>query len=298
MKKGRKVLLILPITMLSIFLLYMPVSATEEQNIQENTENQQQQEQENPPVEEHEEEQEEQEEQPAPTPRRTTRKRTTTQEQTEEQQENNEENEASTQEGKYTLTLLSNGNMRAEASTDSVSKVVVPFGIKITSDERITNENGEVWYRVSYGGAVGYIREDLVNVEESAAEQQETSEEDEESEEGENEEKSSADNSQNALSKTYTPKKSSQETSQTEEKNNVEDKDLTQEIVTSEAPIVNRRKIDAVFLLFMGGSALGFILAVITGGKLVNEYQKRKAYVIKYSEDKELFIDMDKEITD
>lgn len=298
MKKGRKVLLILPITMLSIFLLYMPVSATEEQNIQENTENQQQ-EQENPPEEEPEEEQEEQEEQPAPAPtsRRTARKRTTTQEQTEEQQENNEENEASTQEGKYTLTLLSNGNMRAEASTDSVSKVVVPFGIKITSDERITNENGEVWYRVSYGGAVGYIREDLVNVEESAAEQQETSEEDEESEEGENEEKSSADNSQNALSKTYTPKKSSQETSQTEEKK-IENKDLTQESFTSDVTIVNRRKIDAVFLLFMGISALGFILAAITGGKLVNEYQKRKAYVIKYSEDKELFIDMDKEITD
>lgn len=297
MKKGRKVLLILPITMLSIFLLYMPVSATEEQNIQENTENQQQ-EQENPPEEEHEEEQEEQEEQPAPapTPRRTARKRTTTQEQTEEQQENNEENEASTQEGKYTLTLLSNGNMRAEASTDSVSKVVVPFGIKITSDERITNENGEVWYRVSYGGAVGYIREDLVNVEESAAEQQETSVEDEESEEGENEEKSSADNSQNALSKTYTPKKSSQETSQTEEK--IADKDLTEESFTGDVRIISRRKIDAVFMLFMSVSVLGFILAAITGGKLVNEYQKRKAYVIKYSEDKELFIDMDKEITD
>ena len=194
------------------------------------------------------------------------------------------------------MTLLKNANLRESASTSSESKVVIPFGLVVSSDERITNEDGEVWYKVSYAGVAGYIREDMVSAEAvKVAENTEETQEGEEGEEGteENAENTGEENAEETVENTETTGEDSNVVTPAQIISNTGSSDdgfvEANKLYTSdedfgssnekEAP--KRRKFDFVVVLFFAMAAFIFGLALFTIGKLRYDYRKFKNYIIK-----------------
>ncbi|MBQ9436939.1 MAG: SH3 domain-containing protein [Lachnospiraceae bacterium] len=60
------------------------------------------------------------------------------------------------------MRILDQANLRAEASVNSQVVTQIPRNTELTGDETVENEAGEIWYRVSYNGMVGYVRSSTV----------------------------------------------------------------------------------------------------------------------------------------
>ncbi len=277
--KNKRLLNAISILMTSLMLIGMPVYAAEEQPLQPEQQEQPAEEQQEQPAEEQpaQEEQQEQEQpaQPAAVIRRTTTSRVTTQQQQQDQEEENEEEsedeegESTTESGKYTLTLNKNANVREGASTGSNSKIVAPFGLKLSSNEKVTNEIGETWYQVEYGGYTGYIRGDMADViEESTPEEDEEGEEAQEEDEAEIEEAAEEITTMPvAVNTMHIPKSVDKATSS---------KVTTYSYSDTGEKVESRKGVDLVFILFVGVAVIGCFLSFLMYTSMRAEYKRYK----------------------
>ncbi len=185
-----------------------------------------------------------------------------------------------TEGGSYTLKLLKNANLRVEASTGSDSKIVVPLGITLSSDEKVTNSEGEVWYKASYGNGSGYLREDTVEVTVNEIEDEANAEEvpdgeevvSEEAETQENTDAAESVNETNDTSNTVAVEQTT-ETTETSSSNSFDSEEQT------EVTVKSRRKIDIISIMFFGIAVIGVIFSYITASNLRYEYRKNMRYM-------------------
>ena len=317
--KMKRWLFIIPILFTMLMFRTQTVYATE--NDQLPTENQTQQQEQKPEEEQGQEnpgqgdqsqeqqqaqqeesqQQEETQAEPAPKPAsRTGRKSTAAtsqssaesqkaEEKVEEEAGEEEDSDLSAQSGKYILELLSYANIRKEPSISSESLIVAPFGIKLNSDERTTNESGETWYKLTYGGATGYIREDILEVTE------------ERQEEDVSEETGDEENAEEPLDESSDGGEQTQETAidslsipKTVPTTRVEPKGedtaaasftSVEEMQLHKSQTKQTLKIDAIFFMFMGLTIIGGLLAFLVFILTRNEYYRIKKSVAKESMD-------------
>ncbi|SFC10909.1 SH3 domain-containing protein [Butyrivibrio sp. YAB3001] len=213
------------------------------------------------------------------------------------QEENTDEiNEPQTEEAAFILTFNKNANIRSEASTSSNKLVVIPYGIKISSPSKVNSGEG-VWYKVTYGGLTGYVREDMVSAEkvENAEKGKETEKTLAESESNEGDEATQV-KTETVLG--VSNDQSGNQKNSTTGGGNAASDDLLQEIEGSEAVseggetkiaelqtedavISQTHRIDLITVLFIFLSGLSFVLAFLTYLRLMVEYKKSRAYVLK-----------------
>lgn len=203
-----------------------------------------------------------------------------------EQQEDEESEEEDVQSGAYKLTLIKNANIRTEPSTDSGSKVVVPMGIIIYANERVTGEGGSMWYKVSYGGFEGFLRSDMVEVTDNTQQTEE---------DGEAEEPEAAEEQQEI-------QETDESAEEPSEKNVEENKHSGTTVVTSipdvtgddsegnkkmdigfetDTNAVRRKGIDILFILFLILTVTGLGIAYVSAARLLAEYRRYKRYLGK-----------------
>ena len=166
------------------------------------------------------------------------------------------------EDGQYQLTVSANAKLRVEPTTNSRSKVTIPFGITIVADSRVTNNTGELWYHVSYGGSSGYVRSDMVN--EASVAQQESNEEVtvEESAEGENVEGEASQETSETTVNTLPPDEFMEESAIATES----EAEAVDETSDTTATAKKNFRLDIVFILFMVvGSILICVSAFVFG---------------------------------
>lgn len=236
--------------------------------------------------------------------RRTATSRTTTtqnQEETQneadaESQENTEGEEGTAPQqatGNYKLTFTKNAHLRADASTSSASKVVVPAKIVLSSDVRVINENGETWYKASYAGSTGFVREDMVNVVEIPIEPPEDQEggEQQDSETGQQESvgdgaQENAGGAANAEAQAATDAALETVGVATQ---NVETDDSASPTVTTisdtfisdKTDVPSRKGFDFIMFMFMVLALFLFSMAFFTYNRMRLEYRRLKGHVVR-----------------
>ncbi len=73
------------------------------------------------------------------------------------------------------LSVTSNTNLKYEPQSDSKIKMIIPFGLSLNTNTKITNTDGEEWYLVSYGSFTGYVLSSDVRATEALSERAEAS---------------------------------------------------------------------------------------------------------------------------
>ncbi len=258
-----KTLLIFSAAFLSVMLFTTPVYATEndqqpqEQQLQEGEELQ---------------EQETAEEQP---------------QETDEQEENRI---ADSEEGVYTLTILANANMRSEPTTDSKSVVIIPFGVDLSSGQRITNTSGETWYAISYSGMSGYISADVVDVEATYINDTEETEGIQEGEEAAAQEQQPEAVTAQANASPSDTKTTSQvagaKTSGAASAGSSVLATTPETKSNTDKPVT--RKVDFIFLIFLSVVIVGLVITFIIFGRLRHEYVRYRKQILKNSKERVL----------
>jgi hypothetical protein len=207
-------------------------------------------------------------------------------------QQAEEETHEETKEGKYVLAFIKNANLRQTPSTSGESLVVVPRGLKLEAVAKTTNEAGEVWYKLTYAGAEGYVREDLVtaeeietapeeiNEEETVENPEEIAEENTEGEQGQQEETTPV-----AVAASET--KESTKTDEITSKDNSGEEEVYvnsgyTELLESESETKHQRKLDGFMLLFIAGATLCLCCTIYIYYRFKAEYARaRKTMLIK-----------------
>lgn len=191
--------------------------------------------------------------------------------------------------GKYTLTLNKNANMRSEASTDAESRIVIPMGMTLSSNRKVVNAAGETWYEVTYATLTGFIREDLAEV---VTESVETNEEAEEETEGEEEEAveeeavaeevPEASTEETSTASTVTPHSvvNSDKSTQDEAASGVSDLSYTS--TDSDVKVKSRKKFDFVVLLFIVIAGIGMALVIAVFDRFKTETKRLRDIVRKH----------------
>lgn len=236
--------------------------------------------------------------QEAPATQPTTRRRTasgsnsastqSSSENTEETKENEGEQGDSYTKGQYKLTFTANSNLRSDPDTSSVSKLVIPFGMTIVSDSKVTNSQGEVWYSATYGNSAGYVREDMVTVEEiqettpqeSAEETQEPSEETQESAEEMQEPSEEA---------THDPETEETNSSISQNSSKVDGSSVEEYSPQDYAHVyetgINKKigaRIDIFSILFTTGCIIAVALLFVFSSRLLLDYKTLKKKYIRF----------------
>ena len=182
--------------------------------------------------------------------------------------------------GSYLLRFIKNANLRTEPLVTASSLLVVPYGISISSDSKVVNEESEVWYKVTYAGSSGYVREDMVEVSYSPDESdnEENTDENIQTEISEEAKGVTVDTSagQNENSESFSTASAivaTNESTLAEQENNYETEDNATE--------VNHRKIDLISILFILASAFSFGMAVFTLGIIRFNYRKFRKTILK-----------------
>ncbi len=209
-----------------------------------------------------------------------------------QQEQAEEETHEEIKEGKYVLAFIKNANLRQTPSTSGESLVVVPRGLKLEAVAKTTNEAGEVWYKLTYAGAEGYVREDLVTAEEIETAPEEINEE----ETVENPEEIAEENTegeQGQQEETTPVAVAASETEETTKTDEITSKDNSgeeevyvnngyTELLESESETKHQRKLDGFMLLFIVGATLCLCCTIYIYYRFKAEYARaRKTMLIK-----------------
>ena len=207
-------------------------------------------------------------------------------------QQAEEETHEEIKEGKFVLSFIKNANLRQTPSTSGESLVVVPRGLKLEAVAKTTNEAGEVWYKLTYAGAEGYVREDLVTAEEIETAPEEINEE----ETVENPEEIAEENTegeQGQQEETTPVAVAASETKETTKTDEITSKDNSgeeevyvnngyTELLESESETKHQRKLDGFMLLFILGATLCLCCTIYIYYRFKAEYARaRKTMLIK-----------------
>ena len=182
--------------------------------------------------------------------------------------------------GSYLLRFIKNANLRTEPLVTASSLVVVPYGISISADSKVVNEESEVWYKVTYAGSSGYVRDDMVEVTDSPDEsdneentdeniQTVISEEEKDVAVGVSENKNE---SSDSFSSGYATVVTDDSTLTGQENNNETEGNATEVI---------HRKIDFISILFILASAFSFGMSIFTFGIIRFDYRKFRKTILK-----------------
>ena len=179
----------------------------------------------------------------------------------------------STEDGVYNLTVLVNANLRTKPTTDSKSVIVIPFGIDMVSNRKITNTKGEIWYPISYSGMSGYISSDVVE-----ADAVYTNDSEEETT-IQKQQKTPAKNSLSGSS-------SGLQTAKTENESKASDMSATDNstFITTSEP--KPKTVDSIFLIFLSASLAGLLITLIVFAGLRREYSGYRKLILKNRKDK------------
>ena len=209
-----------------------------------------------------------------------------------QQEQAEEETHEETKEGKFVLAFIKNANLRQTPSTSGESLVVVPRGLKLEAVAKTTNEAGEVWYKLTYAGAEGYVREDLVTAEEIKTDPEEINEEEtvENPEEIAEENKEGEQGQQEETTPVAVAASETKETTKTDEitsKDNSGEEEVYvnngyTELLESESETKHQRKLDGFMLLFIVGATLCLCCTIYIYYRFKAEYARaRKTMLIK-----------------
>ena len=214
------------------------------------------------------------------------------QEDTQEDEQEKPTQVVSSEEGIYNLTFLANANMRSEPTTDSKSVIIIPFGVDLASDQKITTTKGEIWYAVTYSGMGGYVSSDVADVETIYI-----NNEDEEAEAQEGvevsiqelpKENTSVNTFENSSSESQTTTQSAETT--VSDASNMAGSDLTKtseiKYDANEPSVI--RKVDFIFVVFLLVAIVGIVLSFIVFGRLRHEYVRYRKQILKNRKDKVL----------
>ena len=152
----------------------------------------------------------------------------------------------------------------------------------IESDTRVTNEEGEVWYRITYAGTSGYIREDMVTVVDVPVETPTEENLEENTEEAGAVEEQTQEVTTASTEMTSTP-------GVTTIDNQAEADDYSSPVASGDSgsllsgqtEVPSRRGFDIILLLFGVVALLFFSLAFFTYSKMRLEYRRLRGHILK-----------------
>ena len=183
----------------------------------------------------------------------------------------------STEEGIYNLTFLTNANLRSEPAAGSKSVVIIPFGIELTSDQKITNTSGETWYSLTYSGMSGYISSDVVDVKVP----------DTDDTDGTAESPEDAETSIREQPEESVPVNAPADSSSESEADGQSGETIISETDSNtDKPAAG--KVDSIFIVFLLVAIVGIWLSFIVFNRLVREYSKYRRQILRKRKEKDL----------
>ncbi len=183
----------------------------------------------------------------------------------------------STEEGIYNLAFLTNANLRSEPAADSKSVVIIPFGVELTSDLKVTNTSGETWYSITYSGMSGYIRSDVIDVEVS-----DTNDTDETAETPEGAETSIREQPVESVPANAAASSSSEPEAEKQSGDTI----TSETDSNTDKPVTG--KVDAIFIAFLLAATVGIWISFIVFNKLRCEYVRYRKNILWDREEKDL----------